>query len=48
MLENVTLAGYKHPTPIQKYTIPSMKLGHDVIGVAQTGKCRFEVALCFC
>jgi hypothetical protein len=38
MLENVKLAGYESPTPIQKYTIPSILQGFDVIGVAQTGK----------
>ncbi|KAG5982939.1 hypothetical protein E4U55_001075 [Claviceps digitariae] len=37
MLENVKLMGYDFPTPIQKYTIPSLLQGHDVIGVAQTG-----------
>ncbi|KAJ6789840.1 hypothetical protein PWT90_07048 [Aphanocladium album] len=37
MLENVLLAGYTHPTPIQKYTIPAIISGRDVIGIAQTG-----------
>ncbi|KAJ4140127.1 hypothetical protein NW768_001480 [Fusarium equiseti] len=37
MLENVELCGYDNPTPIQKFTIPSILLGHDVIGIAQTG-----------
>ncbi|KAK5994957.1 ATP-dependent RNA helicase ded1 [Cladobotryum mycophilum] len=37
MLENVELSGYENPTPIQKYTIPAILQGHDVIGVAQTG-----------
>ncbi|KAM3497537.1 hypothetical protein MY10362_009116 [Beauveria mimosiformis] len=37
MLENVQLAGYDHPTPIQKFTIPAIVQGRDVIGVAQTG-----------
>ena len=37
MMENVQLMGYDSPTPIQKYTIPSMLQGHDVIGIAQTG-----------
>lgn len=38
MLENIELFGFKNPTPIQKYTIPSMLKGHDVIGIAQTGE----------
>ncbi|KAG6013521.1 hypothetical protein E4U54_006620 [Claviceps lovelessii] len=37
MLENIELMGYDFPTPIQKYTIPSMLQGYDVIGIAQTG-----------
>ncbi|KAG6137375.1 hypothetical protein E4U28_004593 [Claviceps purpurea] len=37
MLENVKLMGYDFPTPIQKYTIPSLLQDHDVIGIAQTG-----------
>ncbi|OAR01146.1 hypothetical protein LLEC1_06088 [Akanthomyces lecanii] len=37
MLENVKLAGYDHPTPIQKFTIPAIVQGRDVIGIAQTG-----------
>lgn len=45
-LRNVELAGYQVPTPIQKYCIPAIKLGHDVIGIAQTGKllqpCHFH------
>ncbi|RCI16613.1 hypothetical protein L249_2903 [Ophiocordyceps polyrhachis-furcata BCC 54312] len=35
--ENVKLSGYENPTPIQKYTIPSILQGYDVIGIAQTG-----------
>ncbi|RDA94596.1 hypothetical protein CP533_2408 [Ophiocordyceps camponoti-saundersi (nom. inval.)] len=35
--ENVELSGYENPTPIQKYTIPSILQGYDVIGIAQTG-----------
>ncbi|CAM1501746.1 Fc.00g037300.m01.CDS01 [Cosmosporella sp. VM-42] len=37
MFENVQLAGYDNPTPIQKFTIPSILQGYDVIGIAQTG-----------
>lgn len=37
MMENVELAGYDNPTPIQKYTIPAILQGFDVIGIAQTG-----------
>jgi ATP-dependent RNA helicase DDX3X len=38
MLKNVELAGYENPTPIQRYCLPAIHLGHDVIGIAQTGK----------
>ncbi|KAB5547177.1 P-loop containing nucleoside triphosphate hydrolase protein [Coniochaeta sp. 2T2.1] len=37
MLRNVQLCGYQVPTPIQKYCIPAIRLGYDVIGIAQTG-----------
>ncbi|KAF4345965.1 ATP-dependent RNA helicase [Fusarium beomiforme] len=37
MLENIELCGYDYPTPIQKFAIPSILSGHDVIGIAQTG-----------
>ena len=37
MMENVGLEGYQTPTPIQRYTIPAILQGHDVIGIAQTG-----------
>jgi hypothetical protein len=38
MLRNVELCGYEVPTPIQKYCLPAIGLGYDVIGIAQTGK----------
>ncbi|KAK0717099.1 P-loop containing nucleoside triphosphate hydrolase protein [Lasiosphaeria miniovina] len=37
MLRNVELSGYKIPTPIQRYCIPAINMGYDVIAVAQTG-----------
>ena len=37
MLENVRLCGYKIPTPIQAYVLPSVLKNLDVIGIAQTG-----------
>lgn len=39
ILENIQLFGFDYPTPIQKFTIPSLLQGHDVIGIAQTGRC---------
>lgn len=38
MLENLELAGYALPTPIQTYTFPAIKMGHDVVACAQTGQ----------
>lgn len=38
MLKNIELCGYEVPTPIQKFTIPAILQGYDVIGVAQTGE----------
>ena len=37
MLENIKLCGYKTPTPIQAYCLPSVFKGIDIIGIAQTG-----------
>ncbi|VBB73561.1 Putative ATP-dependent RNA helicase [Podospora comata] len=37
MLNNVKLAGYETPTPIQRYCLPAIKMGYDVVAVAQTG-----------
>lgn len=41
MLDNVKRCGYKTPTPIQAYTIPAVQMGHDVVGIAQTGMTTF-------
>lgn len=37
MLENVKLAGYDIPTPIQQYCLPAIAKGYDVVACAQTG-----------
>ncbi|CAK7268252.1 hypothetical protein SEPCBS57363_003001 [Sporothrix epigloea] len=37
MRQNVELAGYKVPTPIQMYCLPAIIQGHDIMGIAQTG-----------
>jgi hypothetical protein len=34
----IKAAGYITPTPIQQQAIPAVLKGHDVMGVAQTGK----------
>jgi hypothetical protein len=33
----VELCGFEAPTPIQKFTLPAILQGYDVIGIAQTG-----------
>ncbi|CAG8978345.1 hypothetical protein HYALB_00005931 [Hymenoscyphus albidus] len=37
MLENVKLAGYVVPTPVQAYTFPAVFKGYDLVACAQTG-----------
>lgn len=37
ILSNVHALGYTTPTPIQNQSIPPILLGHDVMGLAQTG-----------
>jgi superfamily II DNA/RNA helicase len=37
VLQAVSDAGYKNPTPIQEKAIPHVKRGRDVLGCAQTG-----------
>ena len=42
MLRNVQLCGYHVPTPIQRYCIPAITQGYDVIAIAQTGRNPFR------
>jgi superfamily II DNA/RNA helicase len=37
LLKAVTDSGYSDPTPIQRQAIPSVLMGRDLIGIAQTG-----------
>ena len=37
LLRAVTDSGYTEPTPIQQAAIPSVLMGKDLIGIAQTG-----------
>ena len=37
LLRAVTESGYSDPTPIQRQAIPSVLMGRDIIGIAQTG-----------
>ncbi|SCV68467.1 BQ2448_588 [Microbotryum intermedium] len=37
LLENIKLAHYKTPTPVQKYSVPIVAQGRDLMACAQTG-----------
>ena len=36
-MQNVERSGYKKPTPVQKYALPIIIKGRDLMGCAQTG-----------
>ena len=38
MKDNVRLARYSKPTPVQMYSVPIVTGGHDLMACAQTGK----------
>src|SRR5947199_1254552 len=40
LLSAVSGAGYDTPTPIQRQAIPSVLMGRDIIGIAQTGTAK--------
>lgn len=37
LLENIKKSGYTKPTPVQKYAIPIIMSGRDLMACAQTG-----------
>ena len=39
LVRNVIKAKYTRPTPVQKYTIPLVLAGRDIMACAQTGAC---------
>ena len=37
LMKNIERSGYKLPTPVQKYALPIILKGRDLMGCAQTG-----------
>ena len=40
LMKNLSEAGYKTPTPVQRYTIPIITAGRDLMVTAETGTGR--------
>ena len=37
LMQNIERSGYEKPTPVQKYALPIIMEGRDLMGCAQTG-----------
>ena len=47
LMENINLAKYKTPTPVQRYGIAVINAGRDLMACAQTGIYFFSLLLSF-